>query len=121
MVPVVVGIVALALGVAVGFVIRRAVARSQTESAEGRAQKVILEAEREAEPAAREPGRVMDGDAGLPEARADVARRLQHLGGGAGVDHHLEQRHHRHRVEEVHPEEALGTGEPRGETGDAEG
>ena len=46
MVPVVVGILALALGVAIGFVIRRAVARSQAESAESRAQKVILEAER---------------------------------------------------------------------------
>ena len=54
MVPVVVGIVALALGVAIGFVIRRAVARTQAESAEGRAQKVILEAEREAERLTRE-------------------------------------------------------------------
>src|SRR5215207_6132860 len=54
MVPVVVGIVALALGVAMGFVIRRAVARSQAESAESRAQKVILEAEREAERLTRE-------------------------------------------------------------------
>jgi ribonucrease Y len=54
MVSVVVGVVALVLGVAVGFVIRRAVARSQAESAEGRAQKVILEAEREAERLTRE-------------------------------------------------------------------
>ena len=54
MVPVVVGVVALLLGVAIGFVIRRAVARSQAESAEGRAQKVILEAEREAERLTRE-------------------------------------------------------------------
>jgi ribonuclease Y len=54
MVPVVVGIVALALGVAIGFVIRRAVARTQAESAESRAQKVILEAEREAERLTRE-------------------------------------------------------------------
>jgi ribonuclease Y len=46
--------VALVLGVAIGFVIRRAVARSQAESAEGRAQKVILEAEREAERLTRE-------------------------------------------------------------------
>ena len=45
---------ALVLGVAIGFVIRRAVARSQAESAEGRAQKVILEAEREAERLTRE-------------------------------------------------------------------
>ena len=54
MVPVLVGVVALALGVALGFVIRKAVARSQAESAEGRAQKVILEAEREAERLTRE-------------------------------------------------------------------
>ena len=54
MVPVLVGVVALALGVAIGFVIRKAVARSQAESAEGRAQKVILEAEREAERLTRE-------------------------------------------------------------------
>jgi ribonuclease Y len=54
MVPVVVGVVALVLGVAIGFVVRRAVARSQAESAEGRAQKVILEAEREAERLTRE-------------------------------------------------------------------
>jgi ribonucrease Y len=51
---VVIGVVALALGVAIGFVVRRAVARSQVESAEGRAQKVILEAEREAERLTRE-------------------------------------------------------------------
>jgi ribonuclease Y len=51
---VVIGVVALALGVAIGFVVRRAVARSQAESAEGRAQKVILEAEREAERLTRE-------------------------------------------------------------------
>ena len=54
MVPVLVGVVALAFGVAIGFVIRKAVARSQAESAEGRAQKVILEAEREAERLTRE-------------------------------------------------------------------
>jgi len=51
---VVVGVVALAVGVAIGFVVRRAIARSQVESAEGRAQKVILEAEREAERLTRE-------------------------------------------------------------------
>jgi len=54
MVSVLVGVVALVLGVAIGFVIRRAVARSQAESAEGKAQKVILEAEREAERLTRE-------------------------------------------------------------------
>jgi ribonuclease Y len=51
---VVVGVVALALGVAVGYVVRRAIARSQVESAESRAQKIVLEAEREAERLTRE-------------------------------------------------------------------
>jgi ribonuclease Y len=51
---VVVGIVALALGVAIGFLVRKAVAQSRAQSAEARAQKVILEAEREAERLTRE-------------------------------------------------------------------
>jgi ribonuclease Y len=45
----VVGIVALVLGIAVGFLVRKAVAQSQAQSAEAKAQKVVLEAEREAE------------------------------------------------------------------------
>ena len=49
MVPAIVGAVALALGVAIGFVVRKTIAGSQAQSAEARAQKVILEAEREAE------------------------------------------------------------------------
>ncbi len=51
---VVVGVVALLVGAAIGFVVRRAVAASQAQSAESRAQKVILEAEREAERLTRE-------------------------------------------------------------------
>ena len=51
---VVVGLLALAIGVAIGFVLRRAVARSQADSAEARAQKVVLDAEREAERLTRE-------------------------------------------------------------------
>jgi ribonucrease Y len=54
MVPAIVGAVALALGVAIGFVVRKAIAGSQAQSAEARAQKVILEAEREAERLTRE-------------------------------------------------------------------
>ncbi len=50
----VIGIVALAVGVAIGYAIRRAVASSQAESAEARAQKVVLEAEREAERVTRQ-------------------------------------------------------------------
>ncbi|HEU5064417.1 MAG TPA: Rnase Y domain-containing protein, partial [Gaiellaceae bacterium] len=52
--PVVVGIVALAAGVGIGFLIRKAVAQSQAQSAEARAKKAVLEAEREAERLTRE-------------------------------------------------------------------
>jgi ribonuclease Y len=52
--PVVVGIVALAVGAGLGFLVRKAVAQSQAQSAEARAQKVVLEAEREAERLTRE-------------------------------------------------------------------
>src|SRR3989304_5851086 len=45
----VVGTVAGVRGVAIGFVSRMSVARNQAQSAESRAQKVVLEAEREAE------------------------------------------------------------------------
>jgi len=49
MVPAIVGAVALVLGVGIGFVVRKAIAGSQAQSAEARAHRVILEAEREAE------------------------------------------------------------------------
>jgi ribonuclease Y len=49
MVPVLVGIVALAVGIAAGFVIRKTSAASNAESIEARAQKSLLEAEREAD------------------------------------------------------------------------
>jgi ribonuclease Y len=51
---VVVGVVALAVGSGVGFLVRKVLAQTQAESAEARAQKVILEAEREAERLTRE-------------------------------------------------------------------
>jgi ribonuclease Y len=54
MVPAIVGAVALVLGVGIGFVVRKTIAQSQSQSAEARAQKVILEAEREAERLTRE-------------------------------------------------------------------
>ena len=54
MVPAIVGAVALGLGVGIGFVVRKTIAQSQAQSAEARAQKVILEAEREAERLTRE-------------------------------------------------------------------
>ena len=49
MVPVVVGIVALAVGIAAGFLIRKTMAASDAQSIEARAQKALLEAEREAD------------------------------------------------------------------------
>ena len=49
MVPVVVGILALVVGIAVGFFIRKTQAASNAQSIEARAQKIMLEAEREAD------------------------------------------------------------------------
>ncbi len=54
MVAAIVGVIALALGIGVGFVVRKTIASTQAESAEARAQKVVLEAEREAERLTRE-------------------------------------------------------------------
>jgi ribonucrease Y len=51
---VVVGVVALAVGFGVGFLVRKVLGQTQAESAEARAPKVILEAEREAERLTRE-------------------------------------------------------------------
>ncbi len=53
MAPVIAGVVALVLGVAIGFVVRKTMAQSQAQSAESRAQKVVLDAEREAEQVVR--------------------------------------------------------------------
>ena len=49
MFPVVVGIVALVVGIAAGFLIRKTIAASNAQSIEARAQKTLLEAEREAD------------------------------------------------------------------------
>lgn len=51
---VVVGVVALAVGLGLGFAIRRAVAQGRARSAESLAQKIVLDAEREAERITRE-------------------------------------------------------------------
>ncbi|HEX2426163.1 MAG TPA: ribonuclease Y [Actinomycetota bacterium] len=50
---VIAGVVALILGVAIGFVVRKTMAQSQAQSAESRAQKLVLDAEREAEQVVR--------------------------------------------------------------------
>ena len=49
MVPVVVGVIALVVGVAAGFVLRKTIAASNAQSIEARAQRALLEAEREAD------------------------------------------------------------------------
>jgi ribonuclease Y len=51
---VLVGAAALALGIGVGFLVRKAIAQTQAQSAESHAEKVVLEAEREAERLTRE-------------------------------------------------------------------
>jgi ribonucrease Y len=53
MAPLIAGLVALVAGVAIGFVVRKTMAQSQAQSAESRAQKVVLDAEREAEQVVR--------------------------------------------------------------------
>jgi ribonuclease Y len=53
MAPLIAALVALVAGVAIGFVVRKTMAQSQAQSAESRAQKVVLDAEREAEQVVR--------------------------------------------------------------------
>ena len=54
MVPAIVGILALLAGIGVGVLVRTAVGRTRADSAEARAQRTVLEAEREAERITRE-------------------------------------------------------------------
>ncbi|HYX79315.1 MAG TPA: Rnase Y domain-containing protein, partial [Actinomycetota bacterium] len=54
MVPAIVGILALLVGIGVGILVRTAVGRTRADSAEARAQRTVLEAEREAERITRE-------------------------------------------------------------------
>jgi ribonucrease Y len=54
MTAVIVGVLALIVGLAAGFLARKAIAQSQAQSAESRAQKVVLDAEREAEQVVRQ-------------------------------------------------------------------
>jgi ribonucrease Y len=64
MVPALIGIAALAAGIAIGFVVRKTMAVSNAQSAESRAQKVVLDAEREAETVVRQS---------LQEVKAEIA------------------------------------------------
>jgi ribonuclease Y len=54
MTAVIVGVLALIVGLAAGFLARKAIAQSHAQSAESRAQKVVLDAEREAEQVVRQ-------------------------------------------------------------------
>ena len=64
MVPVLVGVAGLALGVAAGFWIRKTMAASNAQSVEARTQKMLLEAEREADAASKRA---------LQEAKDEIA------------------------------------------------
>ncbi len=81
MVPTIVGTVALAIGVAIGFLVRKMMAVSNAQSAEARAQKVVLEAEREAETVVkRSLQEVKDEISGMRrEAEEDVRLRREEL------------------------------------------
>jgi ribonuclease Y len=78
---VVAGFVALALGIGIGFLVRKTIAQSQASSAEARAQKVILEAEREAEHLTREALVVAKDEIGglRREAEEDLRSRREEV------------------------------------------
>jgi ribonuclease Y len=78
---VVAGVVALALGIGIGFVVRKAIAQSRVQSAEGRAQKIVLEAEREAERLTREALVVAKDEIGglRREAEEDLRSRREEV------------------------------------------
>lgn len=77
----VVGVVALALGVGVGFLVRKTMAGSRAQSAEARAQKVVLEAEREAEKLVRQALVEVKDEIGAMrrEAEEDVRARREEI------------------------------------------
>ena len=54
MIPALIGVAALAVGVAVGFIARKTMAASNAQSSEARAQKMMLDAERQADASAKE-------------------------------------------------------------------
>ena len=83
MVPALIGTVALAAGIAIGFIVRKTMAVSNAQSAESRAQKVVLEAEREAETVVRQSLQEVKAEiAGMrKEAEEDVRTRREEIGG----------------------------------------
>ncbi|MFL5766445.1 MAG: ribonuclease Y [Actinomycetota bacterium] len=76
-----VGVIALAVGVLVGVLVRKMIATGQAQSAESRAQKVVLDAQREAEQIVREAlVEVKDEIAGMrKEAEVDVRTRREEI------------------------------------------
>ncbi len=71
----------LAVGVALGFLARKAIAQSRAQSAEAKAQKVVLEAEREAEKVVREALVEVKGEIGgmRREAEEDIRTRREEV------------------------------------------
>jgi ribonucrease Y len=82
MVPVLVGIAALVVGIAVGFLIRKTMAISNAQSVEARARKLLMDAEREADAATkRSLAEVKDEIAVLRrDADEDVRLRREEVG-----------------------------------------
>src|SRR4051812_47007734 len=76
-----VGVIALAIGVIVGVLVRKMIATGQAQSAESRAQKVVLDAQRQAETIVREAlVEVKDEIAGMrKEAEVDVRTRREEI------------------------------------------
>ena len=93
--------VALAVGIGIGILVRKAIAQSQVHSAEARAQKVILEAEREAERLTREAlveardeigGLRREAEEDLRSRREEVKRQEERLAQKEqAVDHKLDE------------------------------
>jgi ribonuclease Y len=86
MVPVLVGIAALIVGIAVGFLIRKTIGISNAQSVEGKAQKLLLEAEREADVTVkRSLKEVKDEIAAMRrDAEEDVRLRREEVGRAEG-------------------------------------
>jgi len=76
-----VGVIALAVGVVVGVLVRKMIATGQAQSAESRAQKVVLDAQRQAETIVREAlVEVKDEIAGMrKEAEVEVRTRREEI------------------------------------------
>jgi ribonuclease Y len=81
MTELVVGAIALGVGVLVGILVRKVIAQGQMQSAESRAQRVLLDAQREAETVVRDAlGEVKDEIAGMRrEAEVDVRTRREEI------------------------------------------